>query len=32
MKTKIATLRTEESHVHHGSQFKVKISYVNVCK
>ena len=31
MKTKMTTLRTEKSHMHHGSQFKVKISPVNVC-
>ena len=31
-KTKISTLRTEYNHTHHGSQFKLKISSVNVCK
>ena len=29
-KTKISTLRTEQNHTHHGSQFKLKISSVNV--
>ena len=31
-KTEISTLRTEQSHTHHGSQFKLKISSVNICK